>query len=95
MKSATLPIYKTWLATATEAQIEFVDSVFEVCERNYSRGGDVVVECYTPEEILDEFKTLNDVREFCGLKLEQAANCRWGEDTDPEVERLDAFKEWE
>jgi hypothetical protein len=95
MKSSTLPIYKTFLATATPEQIEFVDSVFALCEKNYSAGGDTVAECFTPTEVLEQFKTLADVRDYCGLRVEQEANARWGEDTDPELERLKAFAKWQ
>jgi hypothetical protein len=94
MKSSTLPIYRNFLATATPEQIEFVDSVFALCEKNYSAGGDTVAECFTPEEILEQFKTLDDVRSYCGLRVEAEANARWGEDTDPELARLRAFAKW-
>lgn len=95
MKSKTLPIYKHWLATAKAKQIAFVDEVFAMCEANYAAGGDTVVECMSPQDILDEFKSLRDVKKYCGLIVEQATNCRWGEDTDPEIERLRAFEDWE
>jgi hypothetical protein len=81
----TCGIYNRWMATATAAQIAFVDEVFALCERNYECGGDVVVECHGPEDVLAQFETLDAVREYVGLHNEQAANARWGEDTDPEV----------
>lgn len=94
MNSDTLrTCYKEWLKKATPEQIEFVDSVYALCEKNYEAGGDTVAECMEPNEVLEQFKTLDDVREFCGLEVEQAANCRWGEDTDPELERLKRFDE--
>lgn len=95
MKSGVLTLYKQWLATATPEQIEFVDSVYAMCEQHYEAGGDTVVECMDPKEILAEFKTLNDARSYCGLKVEQALNARWGEDTDPEIKRMKDFEEWE
>lgn len=83
MKSTTLPLYRAWLATATPEQIEFVDSVYEICERNYEAGGDMVVECVSPEEVLKEFTSLDEVKETCLLHVEQEQNARWGEDSDP------------
>jgi hypothetical protein len=87
MKSNTLSIYKTWLATATPKQIAFVDEVFALCERNYEAGGDRIVECYSPADIVKEFKTLRAVRARVGLHNSQAADARWGDDTDPEVNK--------
>ena len=95
MKSQTLSLYKEWLAIANTEQIEFVDDVFALCEAHYEQGGDTVVECYSPKEILKEFSTLYDVKVLCGLKVEQELNYRWGEDTDPEMERSKRFQEWE
>lgn len=80
-------LYNKWMETASPADIAFVDEVFALCETNYEAGGDTVVECYGPKEILAEFKTLDDVRKFVGLHNEQAMNARWGDDTDPEVNR--------
>ena len=94
MISKTLAIFTTWLATASAAQIAFVDAVYAECEKNYENGGGMIVECYTPDEIVAEFETLSDVRELCGLLVEQALNTRWGEDNDPEVGRADRFRDW-
>lgn len=91
MKSATLGVYKKWLGTATPEQIEFVDGVYAVCEKHYEEGGSAVVECYGPKEILESFKSIEEVRELCGLRLEQALNCRWGEDNDPQVDVVRKF----
>ena len=95
MKSNTLSIYKTWLATAAVPQIAFVDAVYEMCEKNYEAGGDTIVECYDPAEILAEFDTLDEVKEFCGLRVELALNARWGEDSDPEVAQAERYDDWD
>jgi hypothetical protein len=87
MRSTTLPLYKNWYATATPEQIEFVDQVYVICEENYEKGGDRIVECYGPEEIIEDFKTITEVREHCNLMVEQELNARWGEDNDPELSR--------
>ena len=79
----------------TPEQQQFVKEVRDLCTRNYDKGGDTIIECYTDEEIVSEFKTLDEVKKFCGLKVEQALNCRWGEDSDPEVARAERFKQWE
>ena len=92
MKSATLKIYKNW--TAAAPQLTFVDAVYAMCEEHYDAGGDTICECYTPDEIIAEFTNLDEVKEHCGLKVEQALNCRWGEDSDPEVKRQERYNEW-
>jgi len=94
MKSGTLKIYDKWLSTATPEQIELVDSIYHECEQHYNAGGDVVCECYSPDQIIEEFKSVADAKEFCGLKVEQATNCRSGDDNDPELERQRNFEKW-
>jgi len=95
MKSNTLnTMYKTWQADAAVPQIAFVDAVYAMCEEHYAAGGDTIVECYAPDEIVEEFNTLDEVKQFCGLQVEQALNTRWGSDDDPEVARHERFKEW-
>ncbi len=86
-------VYKKWAATATPEQIALVDAVYLLCEKNYIAGGDSVVECFTPQEILRDFRTVEAAKSFCGLKVEQATNCRWGEDSDPELETQRRFNE--
>jgi len=88
-------LHGDWLKTATPDQIQFVDAVFDMCERHYSDGGDVVVETMDPAEIVKEFKTLDDVRSYCGLWVEQNLNARWGEDTDPQLDMARGFDKWE
>lgn len=73
--------------TMTEKQQAFVAQVREVCQRNYEAGGDVVMECMTDAEIVKEFKTIKDVKEYCEMQVEQEQNARWGEDSDPELQR--------
>ena len=94
MKSNTLPIYKKWLETAAVPEVAFVDAVYEMCERNYEAGGDVIVECFGPEDILNEFIALGDVKEYCGLRVEQSLNCRYGDDDDPELITYENYKNW-
>ncbi len=96
MKSSTLrSCYRSWQTTATPAQLQFVDETYALCEEHYSAGGDTIVECFTPTEIIEEFSNLDEVRQYCGLKVEQALNARWGEDDDPEVQRHEQFEEWD
>jgi len=84
-----------WLVKATLEQIELADAIFAECEAHYSAGGDIIVECYTPAEVVAEFGSVADVVGFCGLKVEQELNARWGEDADPELDRMKAHDEWE
>jgi hypothetical protein len=78
----------------TSEQQAFVDEVKRVCTDNYEAGGDTIIECYTDEQILKEFKTMDEVKDFCGLQVESALNARWGDDDDPELERSEAFEGW-
>lgn len=78
----------------SEAQIKFVDSVFLVCERNYERGGDNITECFTPQEILEEFTTLKEVKEYCGDMVEKALNAREGTDSDPQLLVYEMHQGW-
>ena len=94
MKSNSIKVFKEFLASATPEQIEFVDGVYSICEENYESGGDRVVECWEPENVLEYFKDLAEVKEFCGLCVEQESNARWGEDSDPEVRRSENFENW-
>ncbi len=96
MTSNTLPIYKEWLKTASKEAIAFVDQVYALCEKNYDRGGDMVVECMEPNEILEEYQTLEDVKIGIGAQIEKALNQRWGEDDDPQLKMSQRFDEgWE
>jgi hypothetical protein len=84
MKSNNLlNVYTKWTKTASVADIELVDAVYLACEENYEAGGDVVVECYKPDRILECFKSVEDAKRYCGLWLEafHSASC-----TDPELE---------
>lgn len=92
-------VYTSWAESASPDEVEFVDSVYELCEKNYEAGGDLIVEAWGPKEILDHFsgkdRTLNSVKELIGLQVENATNYRLGEDDDPELETLRRFEEAE
>ena len=87
-------LYGDWLATATFAEIEFVDRVYQLAEQNYSGGGDVIVETYSPSEILDGIDDLNDAREVCGLWVEQNLNARYGADDDTQLKMSKNHRKW-
>jgi hypothetical protein len=93
MKSRTLPIYKKWLATATEEQIEYVDKVYALCELNYNVGGDSVVECVDPDDVRWLFLNIGEVRGYCELKVESALNQRWGDDDDPQLDKVGEWRD--
>jgi hypothetical protein len=93
--SSLLNLYPAWLKIAKPEEVAFVESVYELCTKHYDAGGDTVVECFTPAEVVKEFSSLEDVRSYCGLKVEQALNCRRGTDSDPELETSRRFdEEW-
>lgn len=95
IRSGVLSVYKRWLETATPQQIVYVDQIYRLCEQNYTRGGDIVVETMDPPEILNSFQTIQQVKEYVGLKVEQELNARWGEDDDPQLKRAKEFEEWQ
>lgn len=82
MKSKVLAVYKKWLASATQEQIDFADQVYSLCEEQYESGGDRIVECWEPSNVVEFFKSIQQVQEFCGLVVEQRLNSRWGEDSE-------------
>ena len=94
IQSTTIHLYSGHLLNLSPQQIKFVDEVYKMCEDHYDSGGDTVVECYGPAEILEEFETLAEVRDLCKLRVEQESNCRWGEDNDPEVGRMQRADQW-
>ena len=89
--------FAEWLEGITPERLIFVDRAFAVAEKNYTNGGDVIVECFGYVELEKSFETIADVQEFCGLKLEQALNARWGSDDDPQLadmRRFEASGDW-
>jgi hypothetical protein len=86
--------YKDWVAQACPTQVAFVDEVYALCEKHYEEGGDRIVECWTPEEIVKQFRGIQKVKEYLGLMAEQALNTRWGEDNDPQLEQYRKAQEW-
>lgn len=75
----------------TKEQETFVAKVKKVAAKNYDAGGDVIIETMEDEDILREFKTLKDAKEYCGIWVDQNLNARWGEDSDPQVEMAARF----
>ena len=78
VKSNTLKVYKAWLKKALYKEVNFVDKVFIFCEEHYNSGGDHIVECFRPSDIIDRFNNVDQVKEFIGLKEEQKKNQAWG-----------------
>ena len=87
MRSKTLGLYASWLSSATAEQASFVDEVFALCELNYEAGGDQVVECFGPDDIVERFTSFDDVQRYVRLINGRAADCRWGDDSDPEINK--------
>jgi hypothetical protein len=72
MKARVTSIYTSKLAALTPEQVAFVDEVYAKAEANYEEGGQWVVECMEPSDILDRFKSMKDALKYMGLKQEQA-----------------------
>lgn len=94
-KSGTAKLYANVMAQLLPEQAAFVDQVYRECEEFYAAGGDVIVECFTPGEILLDFDNMTQVRDYCRLVREKATNCRWGSDDDPELDALDRCDDWQ
>ena len=71
----------------TIQQYEMADEILSFAIRNYANGGDVIVECYEFEEIIEEFESLDDAKECLRIRLSKEKDCRLGEDNDPELLR--------
>ena len=56
IKSTTLPIYKKWVDGASELEIQKADEIYLACEQHYAQGGDTVVECYSPDEVITQLR---------------------------------------
>lgn len=98
-KSNTILAYQGWhdFERMKPKDVKFADDVYAVCERNYDAGGDLIVECFEPSTILNNFETLEDVKKYIAVRLDHDLNRRWGNDDDPELLRYQRFENanWE
>ena len=63
--------------------------------KNYDAGGHWLYETRTDLELKLEFKSKKEMKDYCGTQVEQALNCRWGDDDDPQLKAYDDFqKNW-
>lgn len=62
MNSKTLPIYAGWIQNQTQELIKFVDSVYLLAEQNMNHGGKQIVNSMIPSEIVEKFKSIDDVQ---------------------------------
>ena len=69
--------------------VNFVDRIYKMCEDQYDEGGEYVVECFTPREIIERFRTQSQVREYCKLAREQALNARFGDENEHWLAKMD------
>lgn len=72
MKSTTIALYSKKTADLTPGQIEFVDNIYAWAEKNYQKGGDTIVECMDPNEVLSEFKTLGEAIRMCKIRKDHS-----------------------
>jgi len=93
-KSNTAKLYAKQMAQLLPEQAAFVDEVYRECEEFYACGGDAIVECYSPIEIVDEFDNMTQVHDYCRLVREKATDQRWGIDDDPQLDALDRCDDW-
>lgn len=72
----------------------FANHVYRMCQENYDAGGDIICECFTAEDICEQFGDLQDVKNYILQRLERALNNRWGEDNDPQLLRYSRAEKW-
>lgn len=80
---------------------ELVAAVRAFAEQNYTRGGDVIVEAFTDDEIIEDLnltwegttveQAIDRAREFIGLHEEQRANVL-SQSGEHEAERAQAMR---
>lgn len=63
MNSKTLPIYAGWIQNQTQELIKFVDAVYLLAEQNMNRGGKHIVNSMIPSEIVEKFKSIEEVEQ--------------------------------
>ncbi len=63
-RSKTLPNYPKWIAGATDEQASFADKAYLLCEKLYDHGGDEFVELVSPDVIVSQFRSLDDLRKL-------------------------------
>lgn len=74
MKSRTLKrLYPDW--TGTAEQVELVDAVYSMAEQA-GRKGEIITECFSPENILQTFRTTEDACSFIGVKSRKRREIR-------------------
>jgi len=80
-------VYQKWVAErpGPDKDVAFVDDVYHMCETFYGEGGSVIVEAFTPDEIVEQFESTEDVHAYCGLHVEFSNNARCG-DSDDEIQ---------
>jgi hypothetical protein len=49
----------------TPKQLDFVDEVFALCEKNYLSGGDMVLDKMSVEGVAENFENLAQVKAYC------------------------------
>lgn len=56
--------------------LAFLDAVYDWAETHYSRGGDTIVECFDTDDVLRQFRTLNEVKAYCRLLSDREEDIR-------------------
>jgi len=87
MKSKTMqyPFAQLWAKSAEPEAVALVDEIYAAAEEHYNQGGDQIVECFTPDEVLSTFRSVEEAKEHCNILTDRAKDQRWGEDSDPQL----------
>lgn len=56
--------------------MDIIEAIKQWAMDNYENGGDVIVEAFSDAEIAETFTSLDDAKEFCGVRKEYADDIR-------------------
>lgn len=57
------------VAAMTPEQLRLADELYAAAEADYNNC-DTIVECFEPHELVEQFKSVADMKEFCGVRKE-------------------------
>jgi hypothetical protein len=60
----------------TTAQLKRAAKIFQWAAQNYENGGSWIVETYTTDEVIRDFKTLADAKRYCKLMHDREEDIR-------------------
>ncbi len=66
------------------------EEVMEIAQKNYFNCGDIIVECFDPEDVAEmEFKTKDDIKKYCERLWDAKNETRFGDEELEEFNWID------